>query len=455
MDIKQINKNHYEFFNTSATYDLNFRLTQLRNLDRNMHEMESEILDALKKDLNKDHFEGYETELGLVYEEIRKTMKHLPKWIKFKRVKTPLLHFLSFSYVVPEAYGNILIMSPWNYPFQLAMIPLIGAIAAGNCVVLKPSEYSFNTAEVIEKLIKKTFDDNYISIVRGGRDANKTLLDEKFDYIFFTGSPTVGQLVMTQAAKYLTPITLELGGKSPCIVGKTADIKLAAKRIVWGKFLNSGQTCIAPDYLLVHESVKDELIKNMHFYIHEFYGEHPEKCEYYPRIINEKHFNRLQGLMKDGNIVVGGNVNPETRQIEPTLIENVKLDDPIMQEEIFGPLFPVITFREIQEVNKIVSSKPKPLAFYLFTTDKKVIHQCMKRLSFGGGCINDTVMHIANSNLPFGGVGNSGMGSYHSKLTFDTFTHYKAILRKSNLFDIEMRYPPFNNKLNTLRKIEK
>lgn len=454
-DIKTINKRHQDFFNTNATYDVQFRINALKNLQKNIHEMEDEILEALRLDLNKAHFEGYETELGIIYGEIRKVLKNLPKWVKPKRVRTPLMHFLSWSYICPEAYGNILIMSPWNYPFQLAMVPLIGAIAAGNTIVLKPSEYSFHTAEAIEKLIKKTFSDDYVTVVRGGREANKELLNEKFDYIFFTGSPVVGQLVMSSASKYLTPITLELGGKSPCIVGKTANVKLAARRIVWGKFLNSGQTCIAPDYLLVHKSVKDELIKYIKQYIVEFYGEHPEQCEYFPKIINEKHFNRLLGLMEEGDILIGGNSNAQTRQIEPTVIDNITLESPIMKEEIFGPLFPVLTFEDISEVYDIVQSMPKPLAFYLFTTDNNVIKYCMKKMSFGGGCINDTVMHIANSNLPFGGVGNSGMGQYHDKLTFDTFTHYKAILQKSNLVDVALRYPPFDNKMKLLKKFMK
>ena len=453
--IAEINKIHKEFFNTGTTFDVKFRLQALKKLQQNIKDNEDEILDALQKDLNKSHFEGYETEMGLVYEELRKTIKNLPKWVKKKTKPTPIIHFLSSSYVYPEPYGNVLIMSPWNYPFQLTMIPLIGAIAAGNTVVVKPSEYSFNTAEIIEKLITSSFEEKHVNIVRGGRQANQSLLEQKFDYIFFTGSPSVGKFVMESASKYLTPITLELGGKSPCIVDETADIKLSAKRIVWGKFLNSGQTCIAPDYLIVHKSVKDELVKYINYYVEEFYGKTPETCDYYPKIINEKHFERLQGLMKDGNILIGGRVNTQTRQIAPTIIDNITLDSPIMKEEIFGPLFPILTFNEFGEVHNIVASNPKPLAFYLFTTNNKIINECVKYLSFGGGCINDTVMHIANSNLPFGGVGNSGMGQYHSKLTFDTFTHYKAVLKKYNIVDIPMRYPPFNNKLKLLKMIER
>ena len=449
----EIMQNHRTFFKTGETKELSFRLNGLKKLQNALKNHEKEILDALKKDLNKSEFEGYETELGLVYEELQSTIRQLPKWAKKKRVKTPLMHFLSSSFVYPEPYGTVLILSPWNYPFQLVMIPLIGALAAGNCCVVKPSEYSFHTSEIIEKIIREVFRADYVSVIRGGRAENQLLLEQKFDYIFFTGSPTVGHLVMEKAAKNLTPITLELGGKSPCIVEQTANLPLAAKRIVWGKYLNAGQTCIAPDYLFVHHSVKTALIEELKKNIANFYGDTPESNEDYPKIINQKHFERLIGLMKEGNILFGGNINQKTRQIAPTLIDGISPDSPIMQEEIFGPLLPILTFETMEEVCDFVSSRPKPLALYLFTTENDVIEHTMKELSFGGGCINDTITHIANPFLPFGGVGQSGMGQYHGKRSFDTFTHQKAVLKKSNWVDVWLRYPPFKNHLDLLRKI--
>ena len=449
----EIMQNHRTFFKTGETKELSFRLNGLKKLQNALKNHEKEILDALKKDLNKSEFEGYETELGLVYEELQSTIRQLPKWAKKKRVKTPLMHFLSSSFVYPEPYGTVLILSPWNYPFQLVMIPLIGALAAGNCCVVKPSEYSFHTSEIIEKIIREVFRADYVSVIRGGRAENQLLLEQKFDYIFFTGSPTVGHLVMEKAAKNLTPITLELGGKSPCIVEQTANLSLAAKRIVWGKYLNAGQTCIAPDYLFVHHSVKTALIEELKKNIANFYGDTPESNEDYPKIINQKHFERLIGLMKEGNILFGGNINQKTRQIAPTLIDGISPDSPIMQEEIFGPLLPILTFETMEEVCDFVSSRPKPLALYLFTTENDVIEHTMKELSFGGGCINDTITHIANPFLPFGGVGQSGMGQYHGKRSFDTFTHQKAVLKKSNWVDVWLRYPPFKNHLDLLRKI--
>lgn len=444
---------HRQFFKTGATKQIDFRISALKSLQNALVKYDSEILDALKQDLNKSAFEAYESELGLVREELSSTIRQLPKWAARKRVRTPLMHFCSSSFLYPEPYGTVLIMSPWNYPFQLTMIPLIGAIAAGNCCVLKPSEYAFRTSEIIQKIVHEVFDEGHVSVVRGGRAANQSLLEEQFDYIFFTGSPAVGHLVMESAAKHLTPMTLELGGKSPCIVDQTADLSIAAKRIIWGKCLNAGQTCIAPDYLFVHHSVKDQLIGEMKQAIQSFYGGRPEENPDYPKIINEKHFERLKGLMQAGNQLSGGRIRPQTRQIAPTLIDGITPDDPIMQEEIFGPLLPILTFDQIDEVFSFVSGRPKPLALYLFSTDEIVIHRTLETLSFGGGCINDTITHIANSNLPFGGVGNSGMGQYHGKRSFDTFTHLKPVLRKANWIDVPVRYPPFKNHLSLLRRL--
>lgn len=449
--IVEINANHQAYFRSGITRDLAFRSEALKKLDTVLHKYEKEIYNALKLDLNKSEFESYETELGLVYGELKEVSRNLVKWSKVRKVRTPLVHFPSRSFIYPEPYGTVLIMSPWNYPLQLTMIPLIGAIAAGNCIVLKPSEYSFYTAEIIEKMIREVFEERYISVIRGGRAANQSLLEQKFDFIFFTGSPTVGHFVMESAAKYLTPIILELGGKSPCIVDKTADIKLAAKRIAWGKLLNAGQTCIAPDYFFLQKDIKDEFVAELKKWIIKFYGERPELNFDYPKIINEKHFNRLKKLMVDGTIVFGGAINEPTRQIAPTIIDDVTADLPIMQEEIFGPLFPLLTYEKIEEVYDYVLAHHKPLALYLFAHDRELIDKTLATLSFGGGCINDTITHIANPHLPFGGIGESGMGHYHGKLTFDAFTHEKAVLEKYKL-DIYLRYPPFKNHLPLLKK---
>lgn len=452
-NIKEVIEKQRLYFEEGITKDVDFRLEKLKILKNAIIKNEKEIMEALKKDLNKAPFESYETEIGLVLEELRYIIKHLPSWIRCKRVKTPITHFLSRSYTCSEPYGVTLIMSPWNYPFQLAMVPLIGSIAAGNCTVIKPSEYSFHTSEIIEKIISKNFNEEYISVVRGGREANKNLLEEKFDYIFFTGSVQVGRIVMEAASKHLTPVTLELGGKSPCIVDETANIDLAAKRIVWGKFLNAGQTCVAPDYLMVKSTVKEKLIIKMKEYINEFYGAVPCNNPEYPKIINDKHFNRLINLLKGENIVFGGEYNDKTNQISPTILDNVTWDSAIMQEEIFGPILPVLEFENLKEVISIINKRPKPLALYCFSNNKESQKNIINSISFGGGCINDTVVHLATSYMPFGGVGDSGMGGYHGKASFDTFSHKKGILNKSNLIDIPLRYPPFKNNLNLLKKI--
>lgn len=363
------------------------------------------------------------------------------------------MHFMSSCYRISEPYGISLIMSPWNYPFQLTIAPLIGSIAGGNCTVVKPSAYSPATSAVMAKILGECFQPEYISVIEGGREANQALLDEKFDYIFFTGSVSVGKTVMASASKNLTPVTLELGGKSPCIVDREATIDLAARRIVWGKFLNAGQTCVAPDYLLVHRDVKKELINCMKKYILEFYGKYPCKNEEFPKIINDKHFRRIKEYLNNGEIVVGGEFDDKGLRIAPTVLDNIKWEDPIMQEEIFGPLLPVLEFTDISEAILSVKSRPKPLALYLFTTSKEVETRIVRNISFGGGCINDTIVHLATSNMPFGGVGESGMGGYHGKWSFDTFTHTKSILKKSNLIDIKLRYPPYGNKLNIFKKL--
>ena len=452
-NINETVRKQRQFFEKGITKGIDYRIKNLKTLKQAILAHEKEIIEALQKDLNKAPFEAYATEIGLVLEELEYIIKHLRNWSKPRKVKTPITHFLSASHQYSEPYGIVLIMSPWNYPFQLAIAPLIGSMAAGNCTIVKPSEYSSHTAAIIERLISQYFDDSYITVIRGGREANKTLLDEKFDYIFFTGSVSVGKVVMESASKHLTPVSLELGGKSPCIVDETANLDIAAKRIVWGKFLNAGQTCVAPDYLWVHQSIKNELIPKMHKYIKEFYGSDPLSNPDYPNIINSKHFNRLLGLMQNESITIGGKYNEQTNRIVPTIIDNVTWDKPVMREEIFGPLLPVLEFENLNDIIATVNSHPKPLALYFFTNDKEREDYVIHNTSFGGGCINDTIVHLATSYMPFGGVGDSGMGGYHGKASFDTFSHKKSILKKSTLFDVPLRYPPYKNKLKLLKLI--
>lgn len=451
-DYQELLKQHAHFFSIGPTKDIAFRRLQLKKLRQVIRHYEPDILKALKEDLNKASFEAYETEIGIVLQELNHTIQHLHRWASPSRVPTPLMHFPASSHVYREPYGTVLIMSPWNYPFQLTLVPLIGALAAGNCVVLKPSEYSVHTAAVIEKMITENFDSGYISVIRGGREANQSLLEQKFDYIFFTGSPTVGRLVMKSAAWHLTPVTLELGGKSPCIVDETAKLDLAARRIVWGKFLNAGQTCVAPDYVLVHPAIKDALIEKMKEAVRTFYGDDVLQNDEYPKIINRKHFDRLQGLMDGEEVVCGGGTDPDSLKIEPTILSGVTFKSPVMQEEIFGPLLPVLTYDNLQDTFAFMQKQPKPLAFYYFTQSKKRAALALREVPFGGGCINSTVIHLSNPHLHFGGVGESGMGQYHGKASFDTFTHEKSVMKKSTLIDISLPYPPYKNHLTLLRK---
>lgn len=452
-DIKEIVKLQKDYYLSGKTLELTFRLNALKKLQAAIKEHENDVFEALKKDLNKAPFESYASEIGLVYTELKDAIHNLYRWNRKKRVRTPIVHFKSTSYIVSEPYGVALIMSPWNYPFQLTIAPLIGAIAGGNCNVIKPSAYSPATSAIIAKIIRESFPEKYIAVIEGGREANQELLKEKFDYIFFTGSVSVGKLVMESASKHLTPVTLELGGKSPCIVAKDADIDLSAKRIIWGKTLNSGQTCVCPDYLLVHRDVKQELINAMKKYITRFYGEEPCRNKEFPRIVNEKHFNRLKNLIDGSEIICGGDSNEATLQISPTLLDHVTWNDPVMQEEIFGPILPILEYEDIEEVITMVNSHPKPLALYLFTRSKELEDRIVKCVPFGGGCINDTLVHLATSYMPFGGVGDSGMGGYHGKWSFDTFTHKKSILKKSNMLDINIRYAPYKDKLKLLKKM--
>jgi len=442
------------FYGTGVTRGLDFRLRQLGLLKKAILSHEQEILDALKKDLNREPFDTYAAEIGIVLEEISFLVKHLPRWAAARRVKTSLANFPGSSRIYPEPYGIALILSPWNYPFQLAILPLAGALAAGNCAVVKSSAYSVHTSLVIEKMIRATFPEEYVSVVLGGREENRSLLEERFDYIFFTGSVAVGKTVMESAARHLTPVTLELGGKSPCIVDESASLAMAARRIVWGKFFNAGQTCVAPDYLMVHRDVKERLIAEIRSAAETFYGPGCDMPESFPRIVNEKHFDRLLGLLENEKVIFGGCADRASLRIGPTLVDQATWGSPLMQGEIFGPILPILEFGSLEEVIDQVNAHPKPLALYYFTTCKDREKRVLSRISFGGGCINDTVMHLASSYMPFGGVGESGMGQYHGKASFETFSHYKSILKKSNLLDIPLRYPTHRN-MNLLKRILK
>lgn len=439
--LKEILHKQRQFFESGKTKDLDFRITQLKILREAIIASETLIIEALRKDLNKDTFDSYTTEIGLVLNELSEFKKNLSKWDRRKTKRTPIIHFPARSYTYNEPYGLALIISPWNYPFQLTFSPLIGAIAAGNCAVLKPSEFSPHTSTVIANLVKECFDEEYITVICGEKEITQNLLEEKFDYIFFTGSVHVGKIVMAAAAKHLTPVTLELGGKSPCIVDENADLALAAKRIVWGKFMNAGQICLAPDYLMVNKKVKAPLIEEMKKVINKFYGANAHLDEKTPKIINEKHFQRLVNLLNNQEITWGGGHDISALKIEPTLVVHVNWDNSLMQEEIFGPILPILEFDNIDEVISMVNKHPKPLALYLFTKSKDLEERIIKSISFGGGCINDVIMHLVNSHLPFGGVGESGMGTYHGKHSYEAFSHQKSILKKSILLDIPIRYP--------------
>jgi aldehyde dehydrogenase (NAD+) len=444
MDLEKLVKDMRDYHKTNETLSYAFRIEQLKKLKQAIHTYQDDILEALKKDLNKSHFEGFLTEVGIAILEIKDAMKHLKKWMKVKRVKTPLTLFKAKSYLYPEPYGVVLIMSPWNYPFQLAIAPLIGAIASGNVSVLKLSPDAKHTSEVTKKMIESIFKPEYVSVLTGGLEESQEVIKQRFDYIFFTGSTHVGRIVMEAASKHLTPVTLELGGKSPCIVDETADLDKAAKRIAFGKFVNAGQTCIAPDYIYVQEHIKDAFVEAMKKWIHTFFQEHPIQKDDYPQIINHKHYQRLISLMDKDKVIHGGRFDQQ--KIEPTLLDNITRKDPIMQEEIFGPLLPILTFKDINEVILDLKQQEKPLALYMFSKDKANLKNVLNSLSFGGATINDTLMHVASGYLPFGGVGESGMGSYHGKKSFDTFSHEKSVLFRSNLIDLDFRYHPYTKR---------
>lgn len=449
VEISQIISEQKRFFDSGKTRDYAFRINCLKKLKTAVLANERLICSALQADLNKPETESYMCEIGIVYDEISFHIKHLKKWMKNKRVKTPIAQFKSRSFISPEPYGVALIMSPWNYPVQLCLSPLIGAISAGNCAIIKPSSYSPNVSEVIEKIISQAFSREYVAVVTGGREENELLLNEKFDFIFFTGSVAVGKYVMKKASENLVPLCLELGGKSPVIVEKSANLEISARRICFGKMLNAGQTCVAPDYVLCEKSVKDKFVEYYKKAVLEFFkGEFSD----FPKIINQKHFLRLKNLLVGEKIIFGGELNENARFISPTLVEIENLNSPLMQEEIFGPILPIITFENLDECIELINFKPKPLALYLFTTDKQTEKRVLNGCSFGGGCINDTIIHLATPYMGFGGVGQSGMGSYHGEQSFKTFSHFRSIVKKSFSLDLKMRYRPYTRKKEKIIK---
>ena len=442
-EINSLVNRQRKYFQTGATLPVSTRISALRRLYDAISKHEKEINEALRKDLGKSGSESYMCETGMVLEELSYMLKHTPHFAREKRVRTPLAQFHSRSCQKPSPYGVTLIMSPWNYPFMLTLSPLADALAAGNTAVVKPSAYSPHTSDVILRILSQCFEPKYVAVVTGGRAENTCLLREHFDYIFFTGSQTVGKEVMRNAAEHLTPVTLELGGKSPCIVDQTANIKLAARRIVFGKYLNCGQTCVAPDYIYCHRSVKDKLVSEVKKQIQKQYGKQPLSNPDYGKIINEKHFDRILGLIDKKKVVHGGSSDRKALRIEPTVLDNVTFSDAVMQEEIFGPVMPILVFDSLDEVIRNVNAMPHPLALYLFTSDNAAAKKVTSRCGFGGGCINDTIIHLATTEMGFGGFGESGMGAYHGKIGFDTFSHYKSIVDKKTWIDLPMRYQPY------------
>nr|WP_124728750.1 aldehyde dehydrogenase [Staphylospora marina] len=451
--MKQLVQTQREYFHSGATKDIRFRLESLRKLRDAVKRYEPDIFTALKKDLNKPEAEAYVTEIGLVLEELNHAIRHVKRWSRPKRVGRPRFLFGSRSRIYPEPHGVSLIISPWNYPFQLSISPLVGAIAAGCCAVIKTSEFTPHVTRVIRQMLEGIFESNHVTVVEGGPEVGKKLLDLPFDHVFFTGSPNTGRSVMKKAAEKLIPVTLELGGKSPAIVAADAKLETAAKRLVWGKFTNSGQSCIAPDYVLVHESVKDELVKRMKEAIVKFYGERPLEGDRLAKLGNKRHFDRLCKLMKNGAVIFGGETDEDRLLIAPTLLEEVSWEDPVMQEEIFGPILPVLTWTDLDEVIRTLREKPKPLALYLFTENRETKDKVIASLPYGGGCVNDTMIHCGSPHLPFGGAGSSGIGKYHGKYSFDAFTHEKSIVMQTTVFDLSFRYPGSKRALSLFRKM--
>ena len=451
-DLHQLVESQRAFFASGQTRDRTFRLRQLRRLRAAIEKAEGTIFDALQTDLGKFSYEAYLSEIGIVHSELRFALKRVRRWSASRRVRTPLTVLPGSSRIYPEPYGVVLVIGPWNYPFLLSMTPLIGALSAGNCCILKPSEYAPQTSAAIAALLEEHFEPHYVAAVQGDAAVGESLLAHRFDFIFYTGGAVVGKIVMQAAARYLTPVTLELGGKSPCIVDQNVSTDHAARKIVAGKFLNAGQTCIAPDYLLVHEAIREKLADRIKEHIKHLYGTDAGDNPDYARIVNDRHFDRLAVLLNNGRIVCGGITDRQKRHIAPTVIDDISWSDPIMQEEIFGPILPILTYADLGEALERIRSLPSPLALYLFSDDPETQNKVIKEVPFGGGCINDTMVHFANPHLPFGGVGNSGMGQYHGRFSFDTFSHLKAVMKRPMWFHTPLRYPPYG-KLSRLKKL--
>lgn len=453
MQIEELVQRQRAFYSTGKTLPVEFRMEALRKLKTEIRAMEPEIDRALEQDLGKSGMESYMCEVGMTLSELSYLLAHTPAYFRPHRAATPLAQFHASSFTLAEPYGVVLVMSPWNYPFMLTLEPLLGAIACGNCCVVKPSAYAPNTSAVIKKLVERCFPPEYVAVVEGGRQENQALLNQRFDYIFFTGGQKVGTEVLRHAAEYLTPVTLELGGKSPCVVDHTAKLDLAAKRIAFGKLLNCGQTCVAPDYFLVEGSVEAEFIEKLKTALEQMVGKEPLKNKDYVHMVSRKHYDRVMGLIDREKVVYGGRGDPESLGIEPTILRNVTQEDPVMQEEIFGPLLPILPVADVEEAMEIIKSREKSLACYLFTEDRRVQDRFLRQVPFGGGCINDTVIHLATSRMGFGGVGASGMGSYHGKKSLETFSHSKSIVRKSTWMDLPIRYAPYTRAKEVLLKL--
>ena len=445
LNYKELVNSQLEYFNTNITKYVKFRISMLKKLLNILKTNESLMDEAIYKDFKKSSFENYTTELSLIYHDINEAISNLKGWSKRISVPTNMANLPGKSYIIPEPLGVTLTIGAWNYPYQLSLAPVIPALAAGNTAIIKPSELSLNTSNVMAKLINDNFDPNYLHVVEGGVEETSELLKQKFDKIFYTGSSVVGKIIMKAAAEHLTPVTLELGGKSPSFVFNDANIKITAKRLVWAKFLNGGQTCIAPDYILAEKGVKEKLISEIKKQIIEIHGDNPQQSEAFVRIINPRHYKRLMQLIDKSKIVIGGETDESDLYIAPTVMDNVSFDDAVMQEEIFGPILPIIEFDNLDWAIKKIKERPKPLSLYIFTSSNKNRDKIFHEVSFGGGAVNDAVMHLANPNLPFGGVGNSGMGSYHGKVGFDTFSHYKSVLDKSTLIEPLIKYPPYTD----------
>lgn len=453
MNIPKLLQLQRNFFNTEKTRDISYLKNSLKSLKNEIINREEDIYKALEKDFKKSRFETYLSEIGIVLSELDLAIKNIHKWSKPKRVFPSILNFPSSDYIYSEPYGTVLIIGPWNYPFQLALAPMIAAISAGNTAIIKPSELTPHTSNLVEDIITKIFQKEHVAIVQGGIPETTELLAQKWNYIFFTGSVPVGKIVAKAAAVHMTPVTLELGGKNPCIIDGTMNLKLTAKRLVWGKFVNAGQTCIAPDYLLVKSEFKNDLIKNLKTEIEKAYTINPETSPDYPRIINKKNLGRLTKMLDNDRIVYGGNYNNEDNFLAPTIMDEPTLDSEVMKDEIFGPILPILTYNTEEDIKNTINNYEKPLAFYVFSNNKKFAKKLMLQYSFGGGVINDTMIHFGNHRLPFGGVGDSGIGAYHGRLGFDTFTHQKAVVKKGNWLDIPMRYAPYKGKLKQLKSM--